>query len=91
VQAGPRRVVFSGDTGWFDELPGHAKGADLFVCECTQLRRSLDFHLSLEELLEQRSAFDCGRMVLTHLGEAMSQRRGRCEIETADDGLRIPF
>jgi ribonuclease BN (tRNA processing enzyme) len=89
--ASTRKLVFSGDTGWFDELPRRAAGAEVFVCECTQLRRALDFHLSLDELLEHRAAFDCGRILLTHLGEAMSQRRGRCELETADDGLVVPL
>jgi len=91
VRAGSRRVAFSGDTGWFDALPGLVAGADVFVSECTQLRRGLDFHLSLDELTEHRARFDVGRMLLTHLGEAMSQRRGRCEIETADDGLAVRF
>jgi hypothetical protein len=27
--------------------------------------------------------------VLTHLGSEMSSRRGRCDFETADDGLTI--
>lgn len=91
VRAGTRTLAFSGDTGWFDGLPRIVAGADLFVCECTQLRRALDFHLSLEELSARRAEFDVGRMLITHLGEAMSQRRGRCEIETADDGLVVPF
>lgn len=86
---GDRRVVFSGDTGWFDGLPAHARGADLFVCECTFEARGWAYHLSLEELREHRADFDCHRMVLTHLGSAMSARRGDCGFETADDGICI--
>jgi ribonuclease BN (tRNA processing enzyme) len=89
VQAGERRIVFSGDTGWFDELPAHAAGADLFICECTNLEPVFEYHLSLEEMTERIGEFDCGRIVLTHLGEAMSERRQDCELETADDGLII--
>ncbi len=63
--------------------------SDLFICECTLHRADLDFHLSLEELREHRDDLDCGRMILTHLGEEMSGERGQIEIETADDGMAV--
>lgn len=91
IDLGDARLAYSGDTGWFDELPNAVAGADVFVCECTQHRRALDFHLSLEELAEHRAKFDCGRMLLTHLGEEMQSRRGDCGFETADDGLSVRF
>lgn len=89
VESGALRVAYSGDTGWFEDLPKQVAGADLFVCECTYHRSGFEYHLSHEQLLEQRERFDCGRMLLTHLGEEMSKRRGRCDFETADDGLVI--
>jgi ribonuclease BN (tRNA processing enzyme) len=89
IQVGPTRVVFSGDTGWFEGLPEQVRGADLFVCECTLLTPQFEYHLSLEELTARRGAFDCGRMILTHLGESMVSRRGSCAFETADDGLVV--
>ena len=48
-----------------------------------------EFHLNHEALVAHEPEFDCGRMVLTHLGAEMSERRGKCDFETADDGLRI--
>jgi ribonuclease BN (tRNA processing enzyme) len=87
IDTGDETIVYSGDTGWFPELPGHAAGADLFICECTFRVPTLDFHLSHDELLAQRAKFDCGRMVLTHLGAEMSARRDESEFEIADDGL----
>jgi ribonuclease BN (tRNA processing enzyme) len=87
LQAGGERIVFSGDTGWFASLPHHARGAGLFICECTFLESGFEYHLSLEEISERRTEFDCGRIILTHLGREMSERRGSCEFETADDGL----
>ncbi|MCG8592222.1 MAG: MBL fold metallo-hydrolase [Proteobacteria bacterium] len=84
-----KRLVYSGDTGWFDELPRLAAGSDLFICECTYHRSDLDFHLNLEQLTERRGLFDVGQMILTHLGAEMADRRGQIEFETADDGLRI--
>lgn len=89
IDFGDRVLVYSGDTGWFPELPRHADGADLFVCECTQRHAAMDFHLSLDELAVHRDAFDCGRFVLTHLGHEMSDLRGTLEFETADDGMAL--
>ena len=71
------------------ELPELSAGADLFVCECTLHHDQLDFHLNLEQLIERRDEFDCGRMLLTHLGSEMSHRRGAVDFETADDGMLI--
>jgi ribonuclease BN (tRNA processing enzyme) len=90
VEADGRTLVYSGDTGWFDALPDHARGADLFVCECTFHDPSpVVEHLSYGVLAERRDAFECGRLLLTHLGSDMSERRGQLDLETADDGLEI--
>jgi ribonuclease BN (tRNA processing enzyme) len=89
VDVGGARVAYSGDTGWFAGLPAHVAGADLFACECTLFDRHLDFHLSLDEIRTHRAELDVGRLVLTHLGSAMSRERETIEFETADDGLVI--
>ena len=89
VRLGREQIAYSGDTGWFDGLPGHVAESDLFICECTLHRAELDFHLSLEEMREHRDDLDCGRLILTHLGEEMSRERGQIEIETADDGMAV--
>ena len=89
VEAGEKRIAFSGDTGWFAELPAQVAGADLFICECTYYDRDYPYHLSYRELLERRAQLDVGRLVLTHLGAEMADLRGRLELETADDGLKI--
>jgi ribonuclease BN (tRNA processing enzyme) len=87
VETGAHRIAYSGDTGWFDELPGLVAGADLFISECTNHVQSFEYHLSHEVLVDRKSEFDCGRIILTHLGSEMSRRRGRCDFETADDGF----
>jgi ribonuclease BN (tRNA processing enzyme) len=89
IQAGSRTLVYSGDTGWFDELPSRVNGSDLFICECTQVQRSYEFHLSLEELAERKHEFDCGRHLLTHLGADMRSLTDRGAFEVADDGLLL--
>jgi ribonuclease BN (tRNA processing enzyme) len=89
LDTGSERIAYSGDTGWFDALPLRVAGAHLFICECTYSSNVFDYHLDYEQLTRKRSRFDCDRIVLTHLGEQMSERRGRCAIETADDGLTL--
>ena len=86
VNAGQRRVAYSGDTGWFDALPGEVNSADLFLCECTQVEREFEYHLSLDELAERSREFDCGRLVLTHLGAEMRTLQDSRGFELADDG-----
>lgn len=89
ARLGREQIAYSGDTGWFDGLPREVAGSDLFICECTLHQAELDFHLSLEEIREHRDDLDCGRLVLTHLGEEMSRKRGQLDLETADDGMAI--
>lgn len=87
MQFGDRRVVYSGDTGWFDELPGFVQGCDLFVCECTYCNPGFEMHLSLEQLEARETDLGAERTILTHLGPEMSKARGQVKYETADDGL----
>ena len=87
IDCGARRIAYSGDTGWFDALPEIVAGAELFLCDCTQLRPDYPFHLSLDELAEKRARFDCGQFVLTHLGREMREISGAEGFSIADDGL----
>ncbi len=89
IHCGGCRVVYSGDTGWFDDLPHHVAGADLFVCECTYRASDLDFHLNYELLCERKAQLDCGNTLLTHLGSEMADRSAGGEFDFADDGLIV--
>jgi ribonuclease BN (tRNA processing enzyme) len=89
LESGGKRLAYSGDTGWFDGLPRAVAGSHLFISECTYRHANFEYHLNLETLEERRGEFDCGRMLLTHLGTEMVDRR--CSFETADDGLRVSF
>ncbi|HEX2486625.1 MAG TPA: MBL fold metallo-hydrolase [Myxococcota bacterium] len=82
-----RTLVFSGDTGWFDGLPGAVGDPDLFLCECTLDRHGYPYHLSLEELTANRRSLRAQRTVLTHLGPEMRARDRYEGFEAADDGL----
>jgi ribonuclease BN (tRNA processing enzyme) len=87
LQNGDTRIAYSGDTGWFAGLPRHVAGSQLFICECTYRTAGFQYHLNLDTLEAHRGEFDCGRIVLTHLGADMADRR--CSFETADDGMRL--
>jgi ribonuclease BN (tRNA processing enzyme) len=89
VEMGSETIAYSGDTGWFEELPKLSAGADLFICECTLRHQLLDFHLNLDTVEAHEQDFDCGRLILTHLGEEMAALRGETAIDTADDGTVI--
>lgn len=89
LRFGNRTIVYSGDTGWFDELPEYSQGADLFVCECTYCTAGFELHLSLDQIEAQQATLGCDRIILTHLGNDMSNARGKVGFETADDGMKI--
>ena len=84
-----RRLVYSGDTGWFDGLARAARGADLFLCECAGETGGVRGHLSLAELEARRPELDARRILLTHLGPALAGRRKAGGFELTRDGMRI--
>lgn len=89
LDLGGESIAYSGDTGWFDALPTQVAGTNLFICECTYDQYDFEYHLNHRELVERKDEFDVGRIILTHLGTEMTHRRGLCDFETADDGLKV--
>jgi ribonuclease BN (tRNA processing enzyme) len=84
-----KTIVFSGDSGWTDEMISFAAGADLFVCECTYFESAhLNFHMNYPELERRRSEFDVGRMILTHVGREVLAKHD-LKLEIGHDGLKI--
>lgn len=83
------KIVFSGDTGWFQELPHHVRGAKLFICECTYHKPSFEYHMNYQDLSARKNEFDCEKLILTHLGSQMTERNENFEIEIAHDGTRL--
>jgi ribonuclease BN (tRNA processing enzyme) len=85
-----KTIVFSGDSGWTDELIPFTAGADLFMCECTYFESAhLTFHMNYPKLMAQRDAFDVKRMILTHVGREVLQHAGELSIEAATDGMKL--
>lgn len=87
VGVGGRRIVYSGDTGWTDELIVRSRDADLFICECCYFDTRQPFHLDYRRLAEHRRRFTAKRMILTHLGQEVLTRRHEIDMELAYDGL----
>jgi ribonuclease BN (tRNA processing enzyme) len=89
VELDGRVVTYSGDTAWTDNLVAAARGADLFICECSSWDRPLRGHLSYAELAPRLPEIGAKRVVLTHMNPDMLARRGTIPQETAQDGLII--
>ena len=90
IDGGGKSIVFSGDSGWYDELVELSAGADLFLCECTYYESSqLTFHLNYPLLAANRDKFKVRRMVLTHLGREVLNRADEIALEMGYDGMKI--
>jgi len=90
VSVDSKTLAFSGDSGWTDDLIRISAGADLFLCECTYFDTDhLDFHLNYPTIERNRDCFTAKRMVLTHLGREVLERRKDVGLEMADDLMKI--
>jgi ribonuclease BN (tRNA processing enzyme) len=87
IEYGGRTVTYSGDTEWTESLVEAARDADCFVCEAYTFDRKLRFHLDYATIRAQAARFGARRIVLTHMGPSMLERRGDADFECASDGL----
>jgi ribonuclease BN (tRNA processing enzyme) len=84
-----RKILYSGDSGWSEELFSHAQGVDLFICECTSFNAQLATHISHKRLAEAKESLAAKRIVLTHLGKEVLAHRNELKFEIAEDGMQI--
>jgi len=84
-----RSVLYSGDTGWTEELMQRSQGVDLFICECCYFETRVPYHLDYPRLAEQRERFGAKRIILTHVGREVLARRDEVAMELASDGLVV--
>jgi ribonuclease BN (tRNA processing enzyme) len=84
-----RTILYSGDTGWTEELIPQSQRTDLFICECCFFETRLPVHLDYPRIAEHRARFGAQRVILTHLGREVLARRSEVEIEMASDGLVV--
>jgi ribonuclease BN (tRNA processing enzyme) len=91
VEYGGRTLAYSGDTEWTDTLVEAARDADCFVCEAYTFDRKLRFHLDYATVRAQTARLCARRIVLTHMGPSMLERRAEVDLECASDGLTLTF
>ena len=84
-----KTILYSGDTGWTEDLVTHSQDTDLFICECCYYETRVDFHLDYPRLRENHRRFGCRRLVLTHSGAEVEARRAEIDLEVAHDGLVV--
>lgn len=84
-----KTILYSGDTGWTEELVTQSQNVDLFICECCYYETRVDFHLDYPRLVEQATRFGCRRLVLTHVGREVLAQRDKLVHEVASDGMVV--
>ena len=84
-----KTIAFSGDTGWVDNLPQIASGADLFICESNFYDTEIDMHLNYLRIQEAKPDLDCGKLILNHLGTEMLTNLEKVSLDCAHDGMKI--
>jgi ribonuclease BN (tRNA processing enzyme) len=89
VEVAGRVIAFSGDTRWTPALAELARGADLFVCECSAYETPLPSHISYRELLDHAAELAGVRTMLTHLGPEVLARAAEVQWACAHDGMVI--
>lgn len=87
LRVGDRTIVYSGDTGFNQNLIEEAADADLLIHECTSLE-PLSGHTSHRELRETASRITARRTLLVHTGDDVLNAPDLA-FERAHDGLRV--
>ena len=84
-----RQILFSGDSAWTDLFLTHARGVDLFLCECSFYDQEITNHINYLRLHQNLPRLHCKKLVLTHLGEEMLARSKELPVTLAEDGMVI--
>lgn len=84
-----KQILFSGDSAWTEDFIEHARGVDLFLCECSFYREQPGMHVNYHALQANRHHLQCKELVLTHLGEEMLARSHELPAILAEDGMVI--
>ena len=87
VTVAGKTILFSGDSAWTDEFVTWSREVDLFLCECSFYQPGTTNHIDYLTLRDRLKNISAKRLVLTHLGEEMLQRRKEIAVESAEDGM----
>ncbi len=89
VSCAGKEIGYSGDTEWTENLISVAREADLFISECYIFDKKINYHLSYQNLQEQKEKLGYHRLILTHMSDDMLKRLESMNVEWADDGKKI--
>lgn len=89
IEVAGRTILYSGDSAWTDDFVQHARGVDLFLCECSTFDTRLDIHVSYPEVAAAARNLGCKRLLLSHLGSEVLDRQGEVSLECARDGMTL--
>ena len=71
IEADSKKIVYSGDTGYFDKLKLFAANADLFICEAGVEEKFKEFaqgrHLTPKQAAEIAKQANVKQLLLTHI------------------------
>ena len=84
-----KQILFSGDSAWSELFVEHARGVDLFLCECSFFDQGTGNHVRFIELANALPRLECKKLMLTHLGEEMLARKKELAVAMAEDGMVI--
>ncbi len=86
-----KRVVFSGDTDYSKNLIKLARGADLFVVECSFPEKKVEGHMNLDTLEKVVLQAQPKRVIVSHLYPAWDAFKGilHSPYLLGEDGLEI--
>lgn len=95
-----KKLVYTSDTGFSDDLASFARGVDLLLMECSFRRnKPVEIHLELADAMKLAAMSGARKVVLTHLYpewdgvdiEAEARTLWSGETIAAYDGLRLEF
>jgi ribonuclease BN (tRNA processing enzyme) len=89
VQFAGKQILYSGDSAWSEIFIEHARGVDLFLCECSFYDQGTGRHVRFVELVNALPRLECTKLVLTHLGEEMLARKNELAVTVAEDGMVV--
>ena len=84
-----KNILYSGDSAWTDLFVEHAKGVDLFLCECSFFDQGTGNHLSYLTLRSYLPRLECKKLIITHLGIDMLGHREEIPLSMAEDGMIV--
>lgn len=90
IETAGKVIGFSGDSEWVDSLVEVASGADLYITECYGYEEPARYHMNWRVIEENLERLDAKRIMLTHMSNAMLQRRrdiSAPRVVVSEDGL----